>query len=66
MIITGIRFKDAGRIYYFDPAGLRLKLGMAVIVETIRGIELGFVAMDNKNANINFLHRIGFMLYCKR
>ncbi len=43
--IVGVRFKKAGKIYYFDPQGLELLLDDAVIVETARGVELGIVSM---------------------
>ncbi|MDA8235720.1 MAG: stage 0 sporulation family protein [Clostridia bacterium] len=39
--VVGIRFKKAGKIYYFDPAGLEISAGDPVIVETARGIEFG-------------------------
>jgi len=41
--IVGIRFRTAGKIYYFDPLDFALKRGMHVIVETSRGIEYGTV-----------------------
>ncbi len=44
--VTGVRFKAAGKVYYFDPEGFDLKLGDNVIVETARGMELGKVAME--------------------
>ncbi|NLM42735.1 MAG: stage 0 sporulation family protein [Clostridiales bacterium] len=39
--VVGVRFKKAGKIYYFDPDGLDIKKGDNVIVETIRGVEFG-------------------------
>ncbi len=39
--VVGVRFKKAGKIYYFDPDNLDIKTGDDVIVETIRGIEYG-------------------------
>lgn len=41
--VVGIRFKKAGKVYYFDPGSLKLNKGDAVIVETARGLELGEV-----------------------
>ena len=41
MIVVGVRFKPAGKIYYFDPATIELKLDDGVIVETARGMEFG-------------------------
>jgi cell fate regulator YaaT (PSP1 superfamily) len=46
--VVGIRFKQAGKIYYFDPSGFELKHGMNVIVETARGIEFGQVMLGPK------------------
>lgn len=43
--IIGVRFRKAGRIYYFDPAGLNIEKGEHVIVETARGIEYGLVVL---------------------
>jgi len=47
-IIVGIRFKRAGKIYYFDPNGLTLNENDGVIVETVRGVEYGKVIIPNK------------------
>ena len=38
--VVGIRFKKAGKIYYFDPDGIDLKAGNFAIVETSRGLNL--------------------------
>lgn len=46
--VVGVRFKQAGKIYYFDPAGFELKPGNAVIVETARGIEYGQIVVGPK------------------
>ena len=46
--VIGVRFRTAGKIYYFDPAGLEIKTGDNVIVETSRGIEYGYVVMGNR------------------
>ena len=46
--VTGIRFKPMGKVYYFDPGDLELKVGTHVIVETSRGVEYGNVAIDRK------------------
>ncbi|HEU5199990.1 MAG TPA: signal peptidase, partial [Ktedonobacterales bacterium] len=37
--VVGVRFRPAGRIYYFDPVGKEMEKGNFVIVETARGIE---------------------------
>jgi cell fate regulator YaaT (PSP1 superfamily) len=42
---VGVRFKKAGKIYYFDPDDLDIKMEDNVIVETIRGIEFGEVVL---------------------
>jgi cell fate regulator YaaT (PSP1 superfamily) len=47
-IVVGVRFKQAGKIYYFDPSGFELKAGKSVIVETTRGIEFGQVMIGPK------------------
>ena len=41
--IVGIRFKKAGRVYYFDPAGIDLEVNDYVVVKTSRGLEMGQV-----------------------
>ena len=46
--IVGIRFKRAGKIYYFDPAGFDLEVNDCVIVNTARGLELGYVVTSPK------------------
>src|SRR5712692_5728352 len=46
--IAGIRFRPAGRIYYFDPQGQAYTTGQYVIVETVRGTEAGRVVMAAK------------------
>lgn len=43
--VVGIRFRPAGKIYYFTPGGLELEQGDEVIVETARGIEFGKVVI---------------------
>lgn len=44
--IVGVRFRQAGKVYYFDPNDLELSEGMHVIVETARGLEFGTVSSD--------------------
>jgi len=41
--VVGVRFRTAGKIYYFDPGDFELSRGSHVIVETARGLEYGFV-----------------------
>ena len=45
--VIGIRFKKAGKLYYFDPDGLKIEEGSHAIVETVRGIEYGTVIKGN-------------------
>ena len=45
-IVVGVRFKEAGKVYNFDPIGLDFELGEKVVVETARGIECGEVAAE--------------------
>ena len=46
--IIGVRFKEVGKIYYFDPKGLDVKLDDDVIVETSRGVECGKVVIAER------------------
>ncbi|MCI8625979.1 MAG: stage 0 sporulation family protein [Lachnospiraceae bacterium] len=43
--VIGVRFRRAGKVYYFDPAGIEVKKGEHVIVETARGVEFGTVVL---------------------
>ncbi len=43
--IVGVKFKENGKVYHFDPADLPLEEGMHVVVETARGLEYGEVTM---------------------
>lgn len=46
--VIGVRFRNAGKIYYFDPTNLEVKNGDHVIVETARGIEYGYVVLGSR------------------
>ena len=46
--IIGIKFKKPGKIYFFDPKGEKLKKGDFVIVETVNGMEIAEVTIENK------------------
>lgn len=46
--VIGVRFRTAGKIYFFAPGDLEVKKGENVIVETARGIEYGYVVMGNR------------------
>lgn len=49
MIVIGVRFRKAGKIYFFDPAGLKIEQGNNVIVETARGVEYGAVVIGPRD-----------------
>ncbi len=49
--VVGVRFKEVGKIYYFDPAEEQYAQGEMVIVETARGVECGEIACPNKQVN---------------
>ncbi|GKU85038.1 stage 0 sporulation family protein [Niallia sp. NCCP-28] len=51
--VVGIRFKKAGKIYYFDPSDILIEKGNYVIVETVRGVEYGKVVIAPKKVNEN-------------
>ena len=53
--VVGIRFKEVGKVYYFDPKGQKFTLGQHVIVETARGVECGEVATENQMVEDNTL-----------
>ena len=55
--VVGIRFKEVGKIYYFNPDGKQFKKGDMVIVETARGVECGEVAMENRDVSEDELIR---------
>lgn len=44
--VVGVRFKSAGKVYYFDPGDFELKEGSEIIVETARGLEFGTVTAE--------------------
>ena len=46
--IVGIGFKDVGKIYWFNPGPFNLQVGSKVVVETIRGLELGHIVQPIK------------------
>ncbi|MBR2410733.1 MAG: stage 0 sporulation family protein [Clostridia bacterium] len=53
--IIGVKFKDTGKVYYFDPAGIKVAQGQPVIVETVRGLECGECAVGNKEVEDDVL-----------
>lgn len=46
--VIGVRFREVGKIYYFDPGDLEFKAGDNVIVDTVRGTEFGTVMIPNR------------------
>ena len=49
--VVGVRFKKAGKVYYFDPGDLEIEVGHRAIVETARGTEYGDVVVGIKEVN---------------
>lgn len=47
--VIGVRFRSAGKIYFFDPAGYEINQGDNVIVETARGVEYGHVVIGPRD-----------------
>jgi len=46
--VIGVRFRNAGKIYFFDPGDRDIRTGQHVIVETARGIEYGYVVLGTR------------------
>ncbi len=46
--VIGVRFRRAGKVYYFDPGNKEITRGQHVIVETARGVEYGEVILGNR------------------
>ena len=51
--VVGVRFKKAGKIYYFDPGEFAIPKDDFVIVETVRGVEFGKVVTAPKHVDEN-------------
>lgn len=49
--VVGVRFKDTGKTYYFDPKGLDCKRGQTLVVETAKGIECGIAQSGVKEVD---------------
>lgn len=47
--VIGVRFRQAGKVYHFDPGRNKIEPGMNVIVETARGLEMGEVVSGEEN-----------------
>ena len=52
--VIGVRFRTAGKVYFFDPLQLEIKRGDHVIVETARGIEFGTVVAGVHEVEVLF------------
>ena len=55
--IVGIRFRNVGKIYYFDPKNYKMQVGDHVIVETARGVEFGRVVLGPKEVGCSSAQR---------
>lgn len=51
--VIGVRFRQAGKVYFFDPADFQINQGDSVIVETARGIEFGNVVLGPRDIEEN-------------
>lgn len=51
--VVGVRFKKAGKVYYFDPGDIDLEQGNLVVVETARGIECGEIVVGPKQVSVD-------------
>ncbi|MFD1362603.1 PSP1 domain-containing protein [Lentibacillus salinarum] len=49
--VLGVRFKKAGKIYYFDPGNHNIEVDDYAVVETVRGIEFGKVVLTNRQVD---------------
>ncbi|MBS7360753.1 MAG: stage 0 sporulation family protein [Clostridia bacterium] len=49
--VVGVRFREVGKVYYFDPVDDKFEKGDYVIVETVRGIECGEIALENSEVD---------------
>lgn len=49
--VIGVRFRNAGKVYFFDPLQMNIKTGDHVIVETARGIEYGVVVLGGREVD---------------
>ena len=49
--VIGVRFRNAGKVYYFAPGKLNIEQGDHVVVETARGVEYGYVVLGIKEVD---------------
>ena len=55
MEIVGVRFNEDGKVYYFNPNGLSLKVNLTVIVNTEKGIRFGKIVDIKESDNVDSL-----------
>jgi len=55
--IVGVRFKNNGKVYYFDPQNMTFEKGDFVVVETARGLECGEIAIANREVEDESIHQ---------
>ena len=64
--VIGVRFKENGKSYYFNPKDLDIKENDNVIVETVRGLEFGKVVFVGKEVNeeetVGLIYNIPFII----
>jgi len=44
--VVGVRFRQTGKTYHFDPVNFALRRGDSVVVETVKGVEIGTITDD--------------------
>ena len=49
--VVGVRFREVGKVYYFDPVDYKFNKGDYAIVETVRGVECGEIEMENSEVD---------------
>ena len=60
--VIGVKFRNSGRVYYFDPGDLDIQAGQGVVVETARGVEYADVAMGVTEVEDLILNTTGAVL----
>ena len=49
--VVGVKFNNNSKIYYFDPDGIDFDINDGVIVETVRGVEFGYIMFKPKEVS---------------
>ena len=60
--VIGVRFRTAGKIYFFNPKEFQVKSGDHVIVETARGIEFGSVVSEHPSSHVLLILLFSFFI----